>query len=82
MTIKKSYENCIKDIESFIDINIHGIGQYKKFKKPKKEKTVNTGDLFSMNNLSLFSNNSEFEKIFQDEKLTQKISKTLKRISK
>ena len=79
LNIKKSYENFSKDLEAFIEINIKGINP-KKVKKESnaKEKSEN---MFSIQNLSLFSENTQFEKFLADTNMTDKINKTLKKIS-
>jgi hypothetical protein len=83
LNIKKSYENFSKDLETFIEININGM-RPKKVKKDSKakEKLKESENLFSMQNLSVFSENTQFERFLADTNMTDKINKTLKKISK
>lgn len=80
LTLKKSYEAFTKDLETFIDINIKGLKR-KKLKRDKDDQQ-DMEKMFTMQNLSLFSENSQFEKLLTDNNLTKKISNTLKKISK
>lgn len=79
LTIKKSYENFYKDLDQFIEINIKGGLKPVLVKKKGKE---NAEEIFTFANVSLFSENTQFEKFLNETNITQKINKTLKEINK
>jgi hypothetical protein len=88
LAIKKSYENFAKDLEDFIDVNVKGNKKVPRKNGKKKvveiEENNATGveKVFTFQNLSLFSENTQFEKFLEDTNMTEKIDRTLKRISK
>ena len=55
--------------------------QIKVKKEKAQEKPKDAENIFSMQNLSLFSENTQFEKFLADTNMTDKINKTLKKIS-
>jgi len=81
LNIKKSYEYFSKDLETFIEINIKGVRQLKVKKEKAQDKPKEAENLFSMQNISLFSENTQFEKFLADTNMTDKINRTLKKIS-
>ena len=54
----------------------------KKKEKEKSDEKELHSDIFSMQNLSFFCENTQFEKFMNDTNMTDKINKTLKAISK
>jgi hypothetical protein len=70
-------------LENFIELNIKGVNRNnrKKEKSEEKEKEI-PEDIFTIQNLSLFSENTQFEKFLSDTNMAHKINKTLKAISK
>jgi hypothetical protein len=85
ITIKRSYESFANDLEAFIEMNIKGINKKprkKEIKTEEKEKGENLENAFTFQNLSLFSENTQFEKFLSDTNMTDRINKTLKKISK
>lgn len=79
----------IRDIEKFIEVNIHGIirnqkkvnNSFEQTEKKKKNIVAET-EKFTIQNLSLFSENTFFEKFLENSNMTEQIQKTLKRINK
>lgn len=89
LSINKSYLMFIRDIEKFIEVNIHGIVRNPKkintsFDQTEKKKKciVTETEKFTIQNLSLFSENTFFEKFLENSNMTEQIQKTLKRINK
>ena len=76
LTIKKSYESFVREVESFIDENINGI-------KPriKKLKQKSQTDIFNMNSISLNSDPTQINRILSNPIVASQINKTLKKIS-
>jgi hypothetical protein len=77
LTIKKSYESFAKDLDQFIDVNIHGM-------KPKPKKAKDNADVAAahMNSISLISDTTQYDKILTNPMIATQINKTLKKISK
>jgi hypothetical protein len=82
LTIKKSYESFNKDLENFIELHIKGINKNPKKKEKEDRHKESSEDIFTFQNLSLFSENTQFEKFLADTNMSDKINKTLKAISK
>lgn len=83
-------------MEKFININIHGIAKHShnKTKKHKKDKSIlsssttpssshkDDNDKLSFPALSLFSENTFFEKFLENSNMTQQLHQTLKKLNK
>lgn len=89
LSLSKQYQLFIRDIEKFIEININGTLKHSKKKNNVKEETEKEDkemlaetEKFTMQNFSLFSENTLFEKFLENCNMTQQIQKTLKRINK
>ena len=89
LSLTKQYQLLIRDIEKFIEININGGLKHSKKKTNAKEETEKEDqdllaetEKFTMQNFSLFSENTLFEKFLENCNMTQEIQKTLKRINK
>lgn len=82
IAIKKSYENFNKDLEHFIDYQIKGINKIPNKKEAKDEKKHNNGEIFTIQNFSLYSENIEFQRFLEDTNMSNKLNSTLKRINK
>lgn len=89
LSLTKQYQLLIRDIEKFIEININGTLKHSKKKTNAKEEAEKEDqdllaetEKFTMQNFSLFSENTLFEKFLENCNMTQEIQKTLKRINK
>jgi hypothetical protein len=78
LTIKKSYEFFNRDLDQFIEVYIKG----NKPVQPKKKEKEATEEIFTFANISLYTENTQFEKFLCETNMTQKINKTLKEINK
>jgi hypothetical protein len=78
LTIKKSYEFFYRDLDQFIEFYIKG----NKPIQPKKKEKEATEEIFTFANISLYTENTQFEKFLCETNMTQKINKTLKEINK
>jgi hypothetical protein len=76
LTIKKSYENFSRDLDIFIDVNVHGL-------KPKLKKIKDgVNDMVgNLNSITLISDNTQFDRIMTNPIIATQINKTLKKIS-
>lgn len=82
ISINRSYQSFIKEIGEFIDINIKGIiKQKRQMKKQSIQKPMTETEKFTLQNLSLFSENTFFEKFLENTDMTEHIQRTLKQIS-
>jgi hypothetical protein len=73
LTIKKSYESFARDLDIFIDVNIHGM-------KPKTRK-VKEVEANLVNTITLISDTTQYDKILTNPIIATQINKTLKKIS-
>jgi hypothetical protein len=75
LTIKKAYESFARELDTFIDANIHGL-------KPKSRK-AKEGDVHGLvNTITLISDTTQYDKILTNPMVATQINKTLKKISK
>ena len=77
MNLKKGYENVSKDLEYFLEVYFSG----KSKPKIKNKKKDETQKLFSLSNLSIFSQFSEFGKLLNEVGNEKKLNQTIKKLS-
>jgi hypothetical protein len=75
LTIKKSYESFARELDTFIDVNIHGLKQ-----RTRKSKEAANGDGL-MNTITLISDTTQYDRILTNPVIATQINKTLKKIS-
>ena len=97
-SLSKSYQSYCKELEKFINVNIHGIAKHSHHKtsnaKHKRDKSFlsssttpssshkEDNDKLSFPALSLFSENTFFEKFLENSNMTQQLQQTLKKLNK
>jgi hypothetical protein len=72
----------MRDLETFIDLNVNGIKKRKIKIKRLKEDKEKLEKFFAIENLNFFSENSQFERLLGNNKITEKVNDTLSKISK
>jgi len=82
LNLTKDYENFRKDLEYFLDLYISGKKEQNEKKQIKKKKAKKESQkVISLGNLSIFSQFSDFDKLFNESFDEKKLGETLKIIS-
>ncbi len=81
LNLKKDYENFSRELDHFLEIYISGAKVPKEKQIRKKRTKTETQKIVSIGNLSIFSQFSEFDKLFNEAFDEKKLAETLNKIS-
>lgn len=82
LIIKKGYEQCAKDLDNFFQVHLNGNGKVTKSKITKKISKADKEKPLTLQNLSLMTENTQFDFYVSDQLISDKVNKSLRTLSK